>query len=161
MKTIKHTDIKLRLTSVHTPEQYDALYNGEVVGYLRLRSGHFRAEYEGNVVYSSDTIGNGAFEAEERMHHLPKAKERIAEAMMADKARGYAPSSRRDKLKSSIKKAVLTEDKSLEKMPWEEMNEIEYTNLLAQTMGACIEKMEEALERLERIEGMLREGKNK
>ena len=69
--------IELVQTCGACPEQYDAFYKGEEVGYLRLRHGHFRAEYKGKTVYSVDTIGDGIFEWEERKKHLKKARKAI------------------------------------------------------------------------------------
>lgn len=59
------------------PEQYDVYIGMEQVGYLRLRHGHFRADYPdvgGHEVYSADTVGDGCFDsAEERATHLTAA----------------------------------------------------------------------------------------
>jgi len=59
------------------PEQYDVAYNGENIGYLRLRHGHFYAEYvfngAENLVYSSFTEGDGVFEDFERDYELTRA----------------------------------------------------------------------------------------
>jgi hypothetical protein len=59
------------------PEQYDVFEGDELVGYLRLRHGHFRAHYggyDGVVVYEAYPRGDGIFEPGERDYHLEKAK---------------------------------------------------------------------------------------
>lgn len=57
------------------PEQYDVHKDGENVAYLRLRHGSFRADcpYGGETVYSSNPVGDGIFEDNERMIHLEAA----------------------------------------------------------------------------------------
>lgn len=55
------------------PEQYDVYQGDKLVGYMRLRHGYFRAECHDEVVYSSDTRGDGMFEDSERVGHLNKA----------------------------------------------------------------------------------------
>jgi len=64
------------------PEQYDAYIEDKKVGYLRLRHGCFYAccPYPSSVsdfdtlrVYEANTMGDGAFEDEERDLHLAKA----------------------------------------------------------------------------------------
>jgi hypothetical protein len=55
------------------PEQYDAFLDGEQVGYLRLRHGHFTVECPdcgGCLVYEADPEGQGAFDDEERDYYL-------------------------------------------------------------------------------------------
>lgn len=63
------------------PEQYDALLNGEQVGYLRLRHGHFYAQVpncgDGPIVYSTFTKGDGMFDEDERDFHLRHACQAI------------------------------------------------------------------------------------
>lgn len=62
------------------PEQYDVFQDGRLIGYLRLRHGHFRAHYGsiwGPVVYEAQTRGDGAFEPDEREFHLEQAKTAI------------------------------------------------------------------------------------
>lgn len=73
--------IELKLTCPACPEQYDAFFEDNNVGYLRLRHGYFRAEYKGEIVYDSNTIGDGSFEYEERKKHLKKAKKAIYKAI--------------------------------------------------------------------------------
>lgn len=65
--------IKLVKTCYCSPEQYDAFFDGIKIGYLRLRHGHFRAEYKNVIVYEADTVGDGIFEFNERDEHLTKA----------------------------------------------------------------------------------------
>lgn len=68
--------MKLVRTSYACPEQYDVFDEGVQIGYLRLRHGHFTAEYPdvwGKLVYEADTIGDGIFENGERDLHLAKA----------------------------------------------------------------------------------------
>ena len=74
-------------TCEFAPEQYD-VFVGEnlspenVVGYLRLRHGHFMAQCwigdELETVYEADTIGGGCFDEAERDEHLNKAKAAIS-----------------------------------------------------------------------------------
>ncbi len=76
--------IELVETCGACPEQYDAFYEDEEVGYLRLRHGYFRAEYRGRLVYDANTIGDGLFEYEERDEHLTKARKAIFKAMTTE-----------------------------------------------------------------------------
>jgi hypothetical protein len=60
------------------PEQYDVFddISKQPVGYLRLRHGHFRADYPacgGETVYESFTGGDGIFDEDERMPELTAA----------------------------------------------------------------------------------------
>jgi hypothetical protein len=68
---------RLVCTCSACPEQYDVFdKDGKQVGYLRLRHGHFRADFPecgGETVYESDTDGDGVFMEEERMPQLTKA----------------------------------------------------------------------------------------
>ena len=76
--------LKLVCTCGACPEQYDVLNSqGIEVGYLRLRHGHFRAEYtpSDEEVYSADTNGDGIFDEDERQFHLEKAVDAILERM--------------------------------------------------------------------------------
>lgn len=70
-------EIKLIMTCSACPEQYDAVYKGKVVGYLRLRHGSFRVEYQGETVYQAFPDGDGCFLSEERDKYLRKAKKAI------------------------------------------------------------------------------------
>ena len=71
----------LKLTCFACPEQYDVFdANNEMVGYLRLRHGHFRADVPdcgGETVYESFTVGDGIFEDAERIEELTKAVKAI------------------------------------------------------------------------------------
>ncbi|MDE4914815.1 hypothetical protein [Methylobacterium sp. 092160098-2] len=65
--------IKLVKTCTAYPEQYDAYENGERVGYLRLRHGHFRVDCPvsgGETVFRAEPRGDGMFEDDERDFHL-------------------------------------------------------------------------------------------
>lgn len=62
------------------PEQYDAFIDGKLVGYLRLRHGHFTVHCPwagGEEVYSAQPKGDGIFESDEREKHLTEAVEVI------------------------------------------------------------------------------------
>lgn len=49
------------------PEQYDAFYEGEYVGYFRLRHGGFTVDdSKDNTILSESTIGDGVFDSTER-----------------------------------------------------------------------------------------------
>lgn len=79
-------DIKLVKTCSACPEQYDAFYDGNQVGYLRLRHGYFRVDYGfcgGETIYdSSDVIGDGCFDDDEREYFLSKAIEAISKEII-------------------------------------------------------------------------------
>lgn len=79
MKTV-HFD----MTCSACPEQYDGYIDGDEVAYLRLRHGHFRAEYKDKVVYSAYTKGDGVFEDNERHYHMNRAAKAILEAYYAE-----------------------------------------------------------------------------
>jgi hypothetical protein len=67
---------RLVLTSFACPEQYDVYDGDKKVGYLRLRHGQFTAEAPDcldEMVYASETQGDGIFEEAERMPELRKA----------------------------------------------------------------------------------------
>ena len=58
------------------PEQYDVYRGKHKVGYLRLRHGYFRANYQdcgGEAVYEASPRGDGIFEPEERDVYLRAA----------------------------------------------------------------------------------------
>ena len=58
------------------PEQYDVFLGSAKVGYLRLRHGHFSAEYPdcgGETVYEAQPEGDGIFEDHEREYYLRSA----------------------------------------------------------------------------------------
>ncbi len=69
--------LRLIMTCRGCPEQYDVYLGEDKVGYLRLRHGFFRAEWHGEVVYSSGTRGDGSFEERERSYFLNRACEAI------------------------------------------------------------------------------------
>lgn len=68
---------QLKMTSSACPEQYDVLdSHGEMVGYLRLRHGHFRADVPdcgGETVYEAEPEGDGLFAEHERARYLAEA----------------------------------------------------------------------------------------
>ena len=78
---------KLVQTCGACPEQYDVYLKDnptEMVGYLRLRHGHFRAEHMDQVVYESPTRGDGAFDEDERSYHLNQACLALKDALNND-----------------------------------------------------------------------------
>lgn len=77
-------DIELIQTCGGCPEQYDAIYNGEIVGYLRLRHGYFSVEYKGELVYEATPNGDGIFEYTEREYYLRKAKKALMKKLIAN-----------------------------------------------------------------------------
>lgn len=71
-----YPDLTLKQTCSACPEQYDVLYKNKPLGYLRLRSGKFRADYlrcGGKTVYEASPKGDGEFESSERNYFLDKA----------------------------------------------------------------------------------------
>ena len=77
----------LIMTCETCPEQYDVVYAGKKIAYMRLRSGHFYASVGGNlgeIVYSTNTKGSGGFDEDERMDHLNKAVNKIIEYRVAN-----------------------------------------------------------------------------
>lgn len=84
--------IELRLTCGACPEQYDAFLDGQQVGYLRLRHGHFTVEYPdcgGETIYEASPSGDGSFEDAERDHYLRFAVDAITRRLA-----GHAPDAR-------------------------------------------------------------------
>ncbi len=82
--TRRESVFKLVQTCSACPEQYDVFLKDdptEMVGYLRLRHGHFRAEHMGQTVYESTTKGDGIFDSDERSYHLNQACLAIKDAM--------------------------------------------------------------------------------
>lgn len=73
-------DLTLVKTCGACPEQYDVFRGEELVGYLRLRHGHFRADCPyGNTVYETSAMsGDGEFCDDEREFFLSEAKKAIA-----------------------------------------------------------------------------------
>jgi len=81
---IKKENLNLVQTCGACPEQYDVFLEDRQVGYLRLRHGQFRADYLNcgdESVYSSSTIGDGVFEADERDIHINNALNAICEKL--------------------------------------------------------------------------------
>lgn len=77
---MKASEIELEQTCGACPEQYDAFYNGEKVGYLRLRHGHFTVNYPysgGELIYNAYPNGDGMFHWDERDYYLKKARKAI------------------------------------------------------------------------------------
>lgn len=77
-------DLSLVQTCVACPEQYDVYRDGAVVGYLRLRHGHFTARLfgpDGPMVYEATPRGDGAFDDDERDEYLRKATNAIQLAL--------------------------------------------------------------------------------
>lgn len=89
---MQREDIELIQTCGACPEQYDAIFDGKTVGYLRLRYGHFSVNYPyvaGELIYSAYPSGDGIFDSDEREHYLNAAKDAIIE-----KLTGLQPSCR-------------------------------------------------------------------
>ena len=77
-------DLSLVQTCGACPEQYDVYRDGEVVGYLRLRHGHFTAQLfdpNGPLVYESTPRGDGIFEDDERDEYLRLAVNAVQRAL--------------------------------------------------------------------------------
>lgn len=75
-------DVVIRRTCSVAPEQYDAFDAlGNIIGYLRLRWGHFTVEVPdvgGNLVYEAMCSGKSALLDNERPHFLQKARVAIS-----------------------------------------------------------------------------------
>ncbi len=69
--------IELAQTCYACPEQYDVYLDKEIIGYMRLRHGYFRADFMGEPVYGVYTKGYGCFDDDEREEHLTNAKKAI------------------------------------------------------------------------------------
>jgi hypothetical protein len=82
-------NIKLVKTCASCPEQYDVFFDGERVGYLRLRHGWFQADYlpapGHETVYQAAPEGDGSFKDHERKEHLDKAVAFLYLRHMADR----------------------------------------------------------------------------
>jgi hypothetical protein len=75
-----HCGIDFVTTCPSCPEQYDALIDGEKVGYLRLRHGRFYVECPecgGDRVFVAEPKGDGMFDEDEREHYLTLAAKAI------------------------------------------------------------------------------------
>ena len=62
------------------PEQYHVKKDGKQVAYLRLRHGEFRVDAPdvwGETMYEAEPLGDGMFDAEERIEFMEKALEAI------------------------------------------------------------------------------------
>lgn len=73
-------NIELVMTCSACPEQYDAYWNGLLVGYLRLRHGDFTVTFPnvyGEIIYSAEPAGDGSFEDHERDYYLMEAEKAI------------------------------------------------------------------------------------
>lgn len=78
-------EIKLIQTCGACPEQYDAMYNGKIVGYLRLRHGYFQVRYpsaSGELIFEANTRGDGIFDSGEREEYLEAAKDAIKKKLV-------------------------------------------------------------------------------
>lgn len=74
--------VDLVLTCGACPEQYDALIDGRMVGYLRLRHGRFTVSvpgWGGEIIYSASPDGDGVFTDDERDFYLGAAVAKILE----------------------------------------------------------------------------------
>ncbi len=67
----------IKCTCSACPEQYDVFIDGMKMGYLRLRHGVFRVEYNGEVIYVAHPNGDGIFESDERKEYLKIAKKKL------------------------------------------------------------------------------------
>ncbi len=75
--------IRLVQTCGACPEQYDVYIDDELLGYMRLRHGTFRAEYKGEVVFRCNPNGDGIFQENERTKWLNAACSAILAAHVA------------------------------------------------------------------------------
>lgn len=72
--------IDLERTCTACPQQYDAYYEGKLVGYLRMRHGRFTVEVPdvgGKLVYMAHPKGDGIFDEDEEEGYLTAACEAI------------------------------------------------------------------------------------
>jgi len=70
----------LKVTCTSCPEQYDVFLEKELVAYLRLRHGEFRADcpdHDGATVYTAAPVGDGCFEDTERLPQLTAAIQEV------------------------------------------------------------------------------------
>ena len=77
---MEHKGIALVQTCGACPEQYDAIKDGVMVGYFRLRHGYFRVDAylpETETVYEATPKGDGLFEEDEREHYLKKGLKKL------------------------------------------------------------------------------------
>ena len=74
--------LKLVQTCGACPEAYDVSYEGNYIGYLRLRHGCFAARNNvDEVVYSAHPRGDGIFEYDERSKYLAEGLVALAASM--------------------------------------------------------------------------------
>lgn len=79
--------LRLEKTCDACPEQYDVFDGDKMVGYLRLRHGHFTVQYPdvgGVCVYEAFPEGDGIFEDHERTGYLMMAETAILRAIRDD-----------------------------------------------------------------------------
>jgi hypothetical protein len=77
-------EIVLKRTCSACPEQYDAFFNGALVGYLRLRHGYFYCENtsDGSIVYEAENSAwGGCFDETSRVRELGIAIGQLASAL--------------------------------------------------------------------------------
>lgn len=77
--------IRLEQTCGACPEQYEAFYNDEQVGYLRLRHGLFSVRFpdaQGKTLYTTHPKGDGVFDVDERDKYLNIAKFSILQELI-------------------------------------------------------------------------------
>lgn len=72
--------IQLKQTCGACPEQYDVFIDDICLGYMRLRHGHFYAQYRGTDVFEGYPKGDGVFEWDERTSWLNRACQAILAA---------------------------------------------------------------------------------
>lgn len=85
---MNRSDFHLHQTCGACPEQYDLYFGDQKVGYFRLRHGYFYVAYPdvgGEIVYESNTRGDGAFEADERERELNNGIDAIISKMSSCK----------------------------------------------------------------------------
>lgn len=76
----KYGNLRVVMTCMACPEQYDVYKGKEVVAYFRLRHGRFAAYVPPtgtNIVYEARTDGDGTFAEHERTKHLHAALEAV------------------------------------------------------------------------------------
>lgn len=82
---MKFFEFDLERTCWACPEQYDVFLDGETVGYLRLRHGHFRVDFPecgGETIYTASPKGDGIFEDDERYEQLKNSCDAIRKALV-------------------------------------------------------------------------------
>lgn len=79
-KLFEKSGLEIKMTCGACPEQYDVFRDGVQIAYMRLRHGYFQVQSpdsEGEYIYTSNTIGDGIFESNERLIELNNAKKSI------------------------------------------------------------------------------------